>query len=127
MAITQLQLGVFDRGLVRLDRLLGVAHRSLVGGHCRRQGLGVGLHLVELFIRDDSLPVQLSVPPGLRLAQFRLRPVPRQGRFCLFLRRQVSGQIGFSLLKTHLKRSRIDGEEQDRPSLCWRRRQSGYS
>src|SRR5262249_44649186 len=111
-AITQLQFGVFDRGLVRLDRLLGVAHRRLIGGHRGHQRLGVGLRLLGLFVRDDSLPVQLRVSPGLRLAEFRLRPVTRQGRFGLFLQRQVSGQIGLGLLKTHLKRAGIDGEEQ---------------
>src|SRR5262245_43304965 len=111
-AIAQLQFGVFDRGLVRLDRLLGVAHRRLIGGHRGRQRLGVGLHLIELFVRDDSLPVQLRVSPRLRLAEFRLRPVTRQRRFGLFLQRQVFGQIGLGLLKTYLKRAWIDGEER---------------
>src|SRR5262245_58891234 len=111
-AITQLQFGVFDRRLVRLDRLLSVAHRRLVSGNRGHQGLGVGLHLLELVVRDDSLPVQLRVSPRLRLAEFRLRSVTRQGRFGLFLQRQVFGQIGLGLLKTNLKRARIDGEEQ---------------
>jgi hypothetical protein len=58
------------------------------------------------------MPVQLRVSPGLRLAEFRLRPISRQGSFGLSLQRHVLGQIGLGLLKTRLKRPRIDGEEQ---------------